>query len=277
MYILLFQFPQTEDEWRTIAREFQDKWNFPHCLGAIDGKHVEIVPPKNSGSFYYNYKHRHSMVLMAIVDAKYRFLLFDFGTNGRVSDGGVLLNTKFYEKLENNTLNIPKDERLHNSSRILPYVFVADDAFPLRKDMMKPFRQNDLDSRPKKIYNYRTSRARRIVENAFGILAARFRIYRTQMNMSPETIESVVRATCALHNYLMSSSLTSYAPSECFDRENFEEGTTTSGLTSRESTLEPLQSTRQGDAPRTAKQIRSEFMSYFVNEGKVPWQDNFIH
>lgn len=73
------------------------------------------------------------MVLMAIVDAKYRFLLFDFGTNGRLSDGGVLLNTKFYEKLENNTLNIPKDAKLQNSSRILPYVFVADDAFPLEK------------------------------------------------------------------------------------------------------------------------------------------------
>lgn len=94
----MLQFPKTEEEWRIIAREFEQKWNFPHCLGAIDGKHVEIVPPSNSGSFYYNYKHRHSMVLLAIVNAKYRLLLVDFGTNGRVSDGGVLLNTKFYEK-----------------------------------------------------------------------------------------------------------------------------------------------------------------------------------
>lgn len=152
------------------------------------------------------------MVLLAIVNAKYRLLLVDFGTNGRVSDGGVLLNTKFYEKLEKKALNIPTEERLHNSPRILPYVFLADDAFPLRKDMMKPFRQNDLDSRIKKIYNYRTSRARRIVENTFGILAPRFRIHRTQMNMSPESIGSVVRATCALHNYLMSSSLNLYTP-----------------------------------------------------------------
>ncbi|XP_061716935.1 uncharacterized protein LOC133524806 [Cydia pomonella] len=268
------KFPKTEQDWRIIAREFEQKWNFPHCLGAIDGKHVEIVPPSNSGSFYYNYKHRHSMVLLAIVDAKYRFLLVDFGTNGRVSDGGVLLNTKFYEKLERKTLNIPTAERLH--PRILPYVFVADDAFPLRKDMIKPFRQNDLDSRIKKIYNYQTSRARRIVENAFGIIAARFRIYRTQMNLSPETIGSVVRATCALHNYLTSSSL-SYASSECFDIENFEEGTITSGLTTRASTLEPLQRTIQGRAPQIANQIRSQFMTYFVSEGKVPWHDNFIH
>lgn len=277
----MLQFPKTEEEWRIIAREFEQKWNFPHCLGAIDGKHVEIVPPSNSGSFYYNYKHRHSMVLLAIVDAKYRFLLVDFGTNGRVSDGGVLLNTKFYEKLEKKALNIPTEERLHNSPRILPYVFLADDAFPLRKDMMKPFRHNDLDSRIKKIYNYRTSRARRIVENAFGILAARFRIHRTQMNMSPESIGSVVRATCALHNYLMSSSLNSYAPLECFDSEYYEEGTITSGLTTKDSTLEPLQRTTQGRTIQTANQIRSQFMTYFVTEGKVPWevpwQDNFVH
>lgn len=275
--LFLFQVPQTEGEWKTIAREFHERWNFPHCLGAIDGKHVEIVIPPNSGSYYFNYKNKHSMVLMAIVDAKYKFLLFDFGRNGRVSDGGVFLNTKFYEKLENNDLNIPEQEILSDSSRTLPYVFVADDAFPLRKDMMKPFRQNDLDSRAKKIYNYRTSRARRIVENAFGILAARFRIYRTQINMSTKNIESVVRATCVLHNYLMTTSLSSYASSDFFDRENFEEGTTSSGLTTRRSTLEPLQRTRQGDSERTAKQIRNEFMSYFVNEGKVPWQDNYIH
>lgn len=144
--------------------------------------------------------------------------------------------------------------------------------------MMKPFRQNDLgNDRAKKIYNYRTSRARRIVENAFGILAARFRIYRTQINMSPKHIDSVVRATCALHNYLIAKCSTYYAPSECFDRENFEEGTTSSGFTTTESTLESLQNTRQGDAQKMAKQIRNEFMRYFVSEGKVPCQDNFIN
>lgn len=130
------------------------------------------------------------MVLMAIVDAKYKFILCDFGTNGRVFDGGVFMNTKFYEKFENNLLNIPSEEKLNNSPRILSYVFVADDTFPLRKDVMKPFRQSDLKSTMKKIYNYRLSRTRRIVENAFGILAARFRIFRTQINMESKNIES---------------------------------------------------------------------------------------
>ena len=137
----------------------------------MDGKHIEIIPPNGSGTEFYNYKGRHSMVLLAIVDAKYQFLMCDFGTNGRVSDGGVLQNTKFFEKLQNKHLRIPTEENVRNTTRSLPYVFVADDAFPLRVDMLKPFRQADLICQNRKVYNYRVSRARRIVENAFGIMA----------------------------------------------------------------------------------------------------------
>ncbi|CAK1592763.1 unnamed protein product [Parnassius mnemosyne] len=144
------QFPDTANKWREIAHQFEEIWNFPHCLGAIDGKHVDIIPPADSGSYYYNYKGRHSMVLMAIVDARYRFLLADFGTNGRVSDGGVLQNTKFFQKLQNKKLNIPNPENIEGSSRCLPYVFIGDDAFPLRTDMIKPYRQGDLNTHEKK-------------------------------------------------------------------------------------------------------------------------------
>lgn len=103
--MILFQFPNSTEKWKEIAKEFEERWNFPHCLGSMDGKHIDIVPPADSGSYYFNYKGRHSMVLFAIVDANYRFLLVDFGTNGRVSDGGVLQNTKFYEKLQIDDLN----------------------------------------------------------------------------------------------------------------------------------------------------------------------------
>jgi len=48
--------PTAADEWRTVAKEFNDIWNFPHCLGAVDGKHVVIQAPSNSGSSNYNYK-----------------------------------------------------------------------------------------------------------------------------------------------------------------------------------------------------------------------------
>ncbi|CAH1961295.1 unnamed protein product [Acanthoscelides obtectus] len=86
-----FKFPQTEDEWKNIAKHFENRWNFLHCLGAIDGKHIDIISPSGSGSYFYNYKGRHSMILLAIVDARYQFIMYSFGVNGRISDG-VLQN-----------------------------------------------------------------------------------------------------------------------------------------------------------------------------------------
>lgn len=65
---------------------YEERWSFPHCLGAIDGKHIAIIPPANSGSYFYNYKGQHSLVLMTIVNAKYQFVYIDVGMNGRISE-----------------------------------------------------------------------------------------------------------------------------------------------------------------------------------------------
>ncbi|XP_047998551.1 protein ANTAGONIST OF LIKE HETEROCHROMATIN PROTEIN 1-like [Leguminivora glycinivorella] len=271
------QFPDSAEKWKDIAELFEERWNFPHCLGAIDGKHINIVPPADNGSYYYNYKKQHSMVLMAIVDAKYRFIYADFGTNGRISDGGVLQNTKFFEKLQNKTLKLPNSEILRNSSRCLPYVFVADDAFPLRNDMLKPYRQADLNSHQKKIFNYRLSRARRIVENAFGILASRFRIYHSAINVQPDNIEKIVMATCVLHNFLLEHIPSNYSPRKCFYQENTDNGTIISnGYNTTSSHMENFQRRNQGNVLSDAKRVRLEFETYFTMEGRVPWQDNFV-
>ena len=162
----IVQVPNTEAEWRNIAHGFDTTWNFPHCLGALDGKHVTVRPPVNSGSYYFNYKHTFSVVFMALVDSDYKFIYVDVGCNGRVSDGGVFKNSTLHTAMTDNKLNSPPPEPLPRRSQQAPFVIVADDAFPLSENIMKPYAFRNLTP-DQRIFNYRLSRARRIVENAF--------------------------------------------------------------------------------------------------------------
>ena len=81
--------PSTAEEWKNIAHDFQDKWQFPVAIGAVDGKHIAIIPPANSGSNYYNYRHTNSIVLLAIAGPNYKRLFADAGSNGRMSNSGI--------------------------------------------------------------------------------------------------------------------------------------------------------------------------------------------
>ncbi|PIO38429.1 hypothetical protein AB205_0154370, partial [Aquarana catesbeiana] len=80
------QFPSNPEQWQDVAAQFLDQWDFPNCGGAIHGKHVRIVPPPNSGSYYFNYKGFCSIVMLALVSANYEFWYLDVGKNGRNSD-----------------------------------------------------------------------------------------------------------------------------------------------------------------------------------------------
>ncbi|XP_072379312.1 nuclear receptor-binding protein homolog isoform X2 [Diabrotica undecimpunctata] len=139
-------------EWNTVAEGFKERWNFPNCCGAIDGKHALIKAPPNSGSEYYNFKGQHSVVRMAVVDHKYCFSYINVGFKGSNSDGGVFQNCAIYEALENSLL--PDG----------PFL-VGDDAFPLKMYLMKPYsgyrRRLTINEQ---VFNYRLTRAKRIRE-----------------------------------------------------------------------------------------------------------------
>lgn len=121
----------------------------------FSGKHNRIRCPPNSGSSFINYKKYHSIVLMAACDANYCFTFVDVGQYGRISDGRVFAPF-LARKLKNDPNFLPPESNLSNSNRILPYVFVGDEAFPLKRYLMRPFPGRDL-VRQKRVFNYRLS------------------------------------------------------------------------------------------------------------------------
>lgn len=267
--------PKTGEDWKLIAKEFNERWNFPNCVGAVDGKHVAIRKPPGSGSQYYNYKKFFSVVLLAVVNANYEFIMVDVGINGRISDGGVLGITDFGQALANKTLNLPNPDILPNSNKKLPFVFVGDEAFALTENFMKPFSQTGLTP-DEAVFNYRESRARRIVENAFGILACRFGVFQRPITVNVEKVSTVVLACCYLHNYLRRKAESGYICTGSVDTEIVESGQVVNG--SWRDVVEPvrLQPMRGRNASNFAKSVREMYCDYFNNEGQVPWQYNFI-
>lgn len=155
-----------------------------------------IQCPGESGSEFYNYKGNFSIVLMALVDVNYLFTYVDIGCQGRISDGGVFRNKSLYTKLVENKLNLPIDEPLPSKPEVMPYVFIGDDAFALGKHLMKPYSGVYEKGNSKRIFNYRLSRARRIVESVFGIMSSVFRVLRKPILLNESRVSDIT-LTCA--------------------------------------------------------------------------------
>ena len=260
------------EHWKRIEEGFRVRWNFPNCIGSLDGKHIALQAPPNSGSVFYNYKGFFSVVLLALVDAGYRFVIIDVGSVGSNSDGGIFQNSELGQRLNNGNLDIPGPKQIDNVRGPLPHVIVADEAFPLKENLLRPYpgsRGYDL-TREQRIFNYRLSRARRISENAFGMLCQRFRVFFRRIQVMPESAIKIVKACCILHNYLT-------VP---FD-DHTPGGGGDGGGDGQHNPAQPeafanLPNMRGNHGSRHAMMIRECFESYFNNEGQVPWQNERI-
>ena len=163
------EMPEPNKEmWLKISSEFYKCTNFPNCMGSVDGKHIRMQCPPNTGSDYFNFKKYFSIVLMAVADANY-FTATDVGSCGREGETYVLKKSNFWKRFTAGQLDLPGDKPLpSNDSREgtpVPHVLLGYEAFWL----VKEFAPSKNLSHEKRIYNYRHARARRVVECTFGI------------------------------------------------------------------------------------------------------------
>lgn len=250
------------EKWENIAERFEKLWNFPNCCDAVDGKDIRIEGPWNCGSAFFNYKNFHSIVLQAVADADGNFLFVDAGEAGRNSDGGVFSASGFGKSLINQELNLPVPTKLEEHSQTMyPYVFLGDDAYALSKHLMKPFARSSNLTKDEKIYNYRHSRARRVVESACGMMSKKFRVLGHPMLVHVNVSIKITLACCALHNMIRKreGKLTDVYD-ELMNFEVDESDTHVENVRAR--------------ATKAAYKVRDNFIQYFISAaGSVSWQD----
>ena len=257
----------SQEKWEDISEGFKRRWNFPNCIGAVDGKHVIIQCPPNSNTQWYNYKGSYSMNLMAMVDHQYRFSYINVGNYGSNADGSVFRNSKFGRAILEGRFGIPPPKLLPDSQVRLPHVIVADEAFPLNENIMRPYPKirNEILPLDEIVFNFRLSRARRIVENAFGILVQRWRIFTRKICLEKHNAKAIIKAACMLHNYLQDDRSVDQIMAElCPDGEVAPVA------------MQPIHRLRGYRSPAAAMQIRQEFKDYFSGIGALPWQDQYV-
>ncbi|CAN8016086.1 unnamed protein product, partial [Ixodes persulcatus] len=184
------------DDMSAHMREFFAVFGFPQAVGALDGCHFPISLPKEHATVYYNYKGWHSIILLALVDHRYRFRYINLGTPGRCHDANVYGCSQLHTLVDSFQFQSPTVAI--EGTAIAP-IILCDQAFPLTTNLLKPFASATSET-CETVFNYNLSKTRRIVENAFGRLKARFRFIMKRMECQLPNAKRAIRAACMLHD-----------------------------------------------------------------------------
>lgn len=215
---------------------------------------------------------------MATATAQYRFSMIDIGAPGSSHDSTVFKNSMFGQAFLKFAHNIPEPSTLPNTDVVLPYFLVADQAFPLHENIMRPYPGENL-SEKKKIFNYRLSRARRTIENTFGILTQRWRCMSKKIVGDVDTCERIIKACVILHNFLQSEEDSipfgqrHYCPPGYIDEEDANGVIIPGSWRDSEPNLRPIGKVASNNTSRVNIHSRNLLCDYFSSDvGSVEWQ-----
>lgn len=165
----------------------------------------------------------------------------------------------------------------------MPVWCVADQAFPLSRHIMRPYAGHNL-SEEKRVFNYRLSRARRTIENVFGILSARWQIFQMRLHAQPNVVVKYVQACICLHNFIMKTStggMSQYCPPSFVDSDD-EHGVVSEGEWRQQvgttPLLQDLGRIGTNNPGRATADIRDRLRIYLNDPiGQVPWQNDTVN
>lgn len=245
-----------------IASEFYKKWNFPNCIGALDGKHIRIKRPGKSGIMYRNYKGFYSINLLSVTDADYKYVFVEVGGYGKDSDGGIFGNSKLMKFLSSKYIDLPKPSVIPETNIKVPYVLIGDEGFPLRTYLMRPFPRRQLVAGGEKdVFNYRLARARMVVECSYGSINSKFHVLSVPIETKVQNAVVIVKAITLLHNIIR-------------EREGFTDDEEISFQEMAGHLTSVNQSKENNSASIQAKSIRKKFSAYFIQkEGVMQHQE----
>lgn len=243
LFFLYFQFPDSVQQWRHIADKYNAQWQFPHCMGALDGIHIT------------NYD-KETIVLLAMADADCKFTFVDIGCSGNNSNEEVLKRSDLTKILDRSTEFFPSAEPLGTHKNV-PFVVIAGDSFNLQKTIIKRYEFDNQDP-ARQIFNLRLNHARQCIERAFSILLSSFQILQKPIQLDVRKVTKIVQCCCVLHNFLIDNSPWYRQQFDDMPWQHISENV--SGTTSQ-----CKMETELGD-------VRQHFSDYFSNEGSVSWQ-----
>ena len=192
--------PKTPEEFKTKIVDMEELWQFPYCWSAVDGCHIPIKCPPGgleSCKEYHNFKNFYSIVMMALVDSKCRFIWGTCGFPGNSHDAIIFQSTQLWSDIKEGNF-IPEIAAKLNGVLVPPLV-VGDSAFPFQPWLMKPY-GNAVLTPEQRYFNYRLSRARMVTEECYGQLKGRWRILLRKCEGSKEEVRVATLACMLLHN-----------------------------------------------------------------------------
>jgi len=136
--------------------------------------------------------------MQGTVDHRGLFVDVYIGWPGRIHDARVFANSSLYQRGQNKPLLLDWTDQI--AGRTIPLILLGDPAYPLLPWLMKAFPDNGNLTQQQKTFNYRLSKARVVVEHAYGRLKGRWRCLLKRLDVSVCDVPELVTACCILHN-----------------------------------------------------------------------------